>query len=284
VLFIMRNEGVPIAEADRRFIASILHEINMVRPVAHVTDHSLQRLALDTMNVVLAFLNRQSVCRSRHLQELVIQYIASMRFTMTLLTKVIDIGVVDDAQMEQTLFDAACAMPNIFWYSIIHSITLSDRDNFHQFHNNWRTQMPDQYHGYEPGDYEHDNGNFAILPAANPLNYVTPAEIASIGELLVNVADRDRDSCHSIILNALKNFYFRPIHNWFNYGKTRNQVGQQFAALLEAVGITLNFEIDAITSPGLAQHVLENSILVEPFIITTQNHERSITLPSNFPI
>jgi hypothetical protein len=286
VLFIMKHEGVPVAAANNEFIASILYDINMVRPLADVTDHSLLQIVLDTMNVVLVFLNRQSVCRSRQSQELVIQYIASMRFTMTLLTKVIDISAVDDAQTKQALFDAACTMPYIFWYSIIHSITETDREYYRHFHN-WRRHLPDQYYGYEPGDYDHLSGRFAILPATNPLNYVTPAEIASIGELLVNVADRDRDSCHSIILDALKNFYFWPIHNWFRYGKTtRNQVGQQFAALLEAVGITLNFEFDAITSPGLAQHVLESSSrFVEPFIITTtQNHEYSITLPSDFPI
>jgi hypothetical protein len=280
VSFILKREGVIITEAEKKFITSILYAIDTIRPIADVTNHRLQRLALDAMNLVLAFINRQSVCRSRRSQEIVIQYIASMQFTMTLLTKVIDIGVVDDAQTEQALFDAACTMPNIFWYSIIHSITPSDR-RYYLLYRNWRNTP---YHGYEPSDYDNFSQNF-IMPAANPLNYVTPTEIASIRELLVNVADRDRDSCHSIILDALKNFYFWPHRNTFHYGKTRNQVGQQFAALLEAVGITLNFEFDAITSPGLAQHVMESSsIFVEPFMITTQNHEHSITLPSDFPI
>ena len=284
VLFIMKHEGVSVPATNNEFIASILYDINRVRPAVDVTDHTLLQIALDAMNVVWAFLNRQSVCRSRQSQELVIQYIASMRFTMTLLTKVIDIGAVDDAQTKQALFDAACTMPYIFWYSIIHSVTETHRGYYYHYHN-WRRHLPDQYYGYESGDYDTLHGNFAI-PVANPLNYVTPAEIASIGELLVNVADRDRDSCHSIILAALKNFYFWPNHNNFDYGRTSNQVGQQFAALLEAVGITLNFEFDAITSPGLAQHVLESkkSRLVEPFIITTQNHEYSITLPSDFPM
>ena len=122
----MRREGVHIGDADVFFLNALLQCIRRFQPVADNVD---ERLIWGAMNLVVEFLDARELCQLRQGQQLVGQYIDSMRFSASLLMTVMNIGAARDAdaQARQPLFDAACSMPKTFWFSIMYAIMPSRR-------------------------------------------------------------------------------------------------------------------------------------------------------------
>ena len=111
-----------------------------------------------------------------------------------------------------------------------------------------------------------------------------------MGDLLQAVAERDRPACHFAITFGLKYFCKGEEYDsyGFEHGRSFKQAGQQWLALLAAVGIMPKFELDAISSPELAMQLLDKTNpyeIVEPFHITKEadGDGYCITLPATFP-
>jgi hypothetical protein len=292
VLIDMGREGVHIGHADEFFLKALLRCIRRFQPVANHVD---ERMIWGAMNLVLEFLDGRELCKSRQFQQLIRQYIDSMRFTASLLMKLIVIGAAhdDDAQAQQALFDAACSMPKTFWFSIMYAIVPSyrQRSGYWRDRTQWGNRArPVPYEGndFESDDYSVSLGVF-LLPETDPLNYVTPEEILGMGPLLQAVAERDSPACHFAITFGLKPFCIGEHDSYgFEHGRTFQEAGRQWLALLAAVHIMPKFEFDAIDSPELAMQLLDKKNpyeIVEPFHITKEadGDGYCITLPADFP-